>query len=206
MEKATQLGGKRERKVGRRGPSARSSSSPRPRSSRPRPFLPAPASKASRILSSRISPSKRAPHSIAGSAGNCPTAGPCWRRCPQDHQPFRTRAETLRARPISSGQNTIPRLLDLLAGFGISISKRQLVRLLIEARRFSRRSTRCVAHWPASGVLDHGRRYRRAAQGSEWRVHADRQRPVHVIHDHRFQEPAELSRTAECGRLHASDQ
>ena len=32
------------------------------------------------------------------------------------------------------GQNTIPRLLDLLAGFGISISKRQLVRLLIEGK------------------------------------------------------------------------
>jgi hypothetical protein len=32
------------------------------------------------------------------------------------------------------GQTTIPRLLDLLAGFGISLSKRQLVRLLIEGK------------------------------------------------------------------------
>ena len=71
-------------------------------------------------------------------------------------------------------QTTMPRLLALLADLGVSISKRQVIRLLIDDQNafFDERAMCCAQS--LTQRHDHGRRYRRAAQGGEWRMHADR--------------------------------
>src|SRR5271167_4647249 len=75
------------------------------------------------------------------------------------------------------GQVTAARLVTLLRGFGVVISKRQVVRLLIAGPGSPRR---------AAGRLDqrglgHGRRHRGAPQGQERVLHPDRQRRFHLV-------------------------
>ena len=94
------------------------------------------------------------------------------------------------------GQVTVPRLVAELNDFGLDISKRQVMRLLIEGQ------DGFVAE--ASGVLragietaawitvdDTGARQ----EGQERRVHPDRQRALRLVRHHLIQEPAELPGT-----------
>src|ERR1700675_850320 len=91
------------------------------------------------------------------------------------------------------GQVTVARLVTLLRGFGILISKRQAADR--PQARLPGRSPRRTARRLDQGGVDHSRRHRGAAQGQERLLHPDRQRLVHLVRDHRFKEPPELSRT-----------
>ena len=56
------------------------------------------------------------------------------------------------------GQVTVERLTAQLRAIGLSISKRQVMRLLIERPGWlSCREQRCAACWPADGELDYSR-------------------------------------------------
>src|SRR5271163_851108 len=94
------------------------------------------------------------------------------------------------------GQVTVARLVTLLRGFGILISKRQVVRLLIARKQNFLDEARDVlragltkAAWIT--VDDTGARHK----GKNGFCHPDRQRLVHLVRDHRFKEPPELPRT-----------
>ena len=74
------------------------------------------------------------------------------------------------------GQTTVPRLVAQLRAVGIAISKRQVMRLLIAGQEaFLDESREVLRAGLAERGLDHGRRHRGAAPGSERRLHADRQ-------------------------------
>ena len=91
------------------------------------------------------------------------------------------------------GQVTVPRLVTLLGAIGIEVSKRQVVRLLIDRQdRFPRRGARRAARRPGNGRLGHGRRHRRTPQGDERLLHPDRQRPLRLVRHDRLEEPAQL--------------
>jgi hypothetical protein len=95
------------------------------------------------------------------------------------------------------GQVTVPRLVSLLNDIGIVISKRQVMRLLIEGQdAFLTEALRRAAHGACFGGMDHGRRYRCTSQSPERLLHAYRQRPICVLHHHQFQEPVEFLRGA----------
>jgi hypothetical protein len=76
------------------------------------------------------------------------------------------------------GQMTVPRLVTLLRGLGLFISKRQVVRLLIEGQDGFLAEARDVLRAGLSSALDHGGRHRRPPQSREWLLHADRQRSL----------------------------
>jgi hypothetical protein len=61
------------------------------------------------------------------------------------------------------GQWTLPRLTALLHSLGVSISQREVQRLLTEKQRLPRRSPRCAARGTGDIALGIGRRYWRAA-------------------------------------------
>ena len=90
------------------------------------------------------------------------------------------------------GQVTVPRLVEQLNGIGVSISKRQVMRLLLggqenfltEARDVLRAGLR-TASWIT--VDDTG-----AASSQQWLLHADRQRYLCLVRHHQEQEPIEL--------------
>jgi hypothetical protein len=63
------------------------------------------------------------------------------------------------------GQTTVPRLVALLRGFGIDISKRELVRLLTAGHDGFHAEARDVLRRACGRGLDHGGRHRRAPQG-----------------------------------------
>ena len=74
------------------------------------------------------------------------------------------------------GQVTVERLVAQLQAFGVSISKREVMRLLIDRQdAFLDENTRGAAGGLADGELDHGGRHRRAALRRERRLHPDRQ-------------------------------
>jgi hypothetical protein len=91
------------------------------------------------------------------------------------------------------GQVTVERLLAQLQAIGISISKREVMRLLIDQQdefltenREVLQAGLATAEWIS--VDDPGARQRR--------LHADRQRQLRLVWHHRQQEPAELPRAA----------
>jgi hypothetical protein len=97
------------------------------------------------------------------------------------------------------GQVTVARLLALLQAIGVGISKRQLVRLLIEGQDAFLREARDVlragletARWIT--VDDTGARHKRRQRG----VHADRQRQFRLVRHDGEQESPELPRSATC--------
>ena len=97
------------------------------------------------------------------------------------------------------GQVTAARLVGLLRGIGVLISKRQVVRLLIAGKQSFVDEARAVlraglTHAAWITVDDTGR----APQGQERILHADRQRPFHLFRHHGFEEPSQLPRTC-CG-------
>ena len=64
------------------------------------------------------------------------------------------------------GQTTVPRLVAQLRAIGIAISKRQVMRLLIEGQQaVPRREPRRAAGRAGERGLDHGRRHRGATPG-----------------------------------------
>ncbi len=74
------------------------------------------------------------------------------------------------------GQSTLPRLTALLQSVGLSISKREVQRLLTEKHgRLSRRSPRRAARGIANIALDIGRRHWRTTQNGEQLLHSNRQ-------------------------------
>ena len=95
------------------------------------------------------------------------------------------------------GQVTVERLVAQLQSIGISISKRQVVRLLIDRQdSFLTESRACCGPAcrapPGSRLTTPGP----VTARRQWLLHADRQRPFHLVR-HRFeQEPAELPRSA----------
>ena len=101
------------------------------------------------------------------------------------------------------GQVTAARLVTLLRGFGIVISKRQVVRLLIAGKQSFLDEARGVlragltnAAWITAD--DTGARHK-AENGF-----CTRQRAVHLVRDHGFEKPAQLPRTVarRAWRLH----
>jgi hypothetical protein len=87
-------------------------------------------------------------------------------------------------------QVKMPRLLALLRGFGIVISKRQVVRLLIaDQDSFTRAEQRCAARRTFERPLVHGRRHGGPPQSGERRVHSDRQCEFRLVRHHRLEEP-----------------
>ena len=91
------------------------------------------------------------------------------------------------------GQVTVERLVALLQAAGVSISKRQVMRLLIDGQdEFLDGKPRGAAGRAGDGGLDHGGRHRRAPSRRQRRLHADRQRQFRLVRHHRQQEPAEL--------------
>ena len=95
------------------------------------------------------------------------------------------------------GQVTVPRLVTLLQAFGIFISKRQVVRLLIEGQdgfldeaRDVLRAGLSSAAWIT--VDDTGARHK----ASQRLLHPDRQRTLHLVRHHRLEEPPQLPRSA----------
>ena len=91
------------------------------------------------------------------------------------------------------GQVTAARLVTLLRGFGVVISKRQVVRLLIAGKQSFLDEARAVLRAGLTNAAwDHGRRHRGAPQGQERVLHPDRQRAVHLVRDHGFEKPAQL--------------
>ena len=95
------------------------------------------------------------------------------------------------------GQVTVPRLVTLLRALGIVISKRQVVRLLIEGQdgfldeaRDVLRAGLASAAWIT--VDDTGARHK----AGERLLHADRQCAFHLVRHHRLEEPPQLPRTA----------
>ena len=95
------------------------------------------------------------------------------------------------------GQVTVARLVTLLDAIGIEISKRQVVRLLIDGQdRFVEEARAVLRSRPGNGGLGDGRRYRRAPQGHERLLHPDRQRPLCLVRHDRLEEPAQLPRAA----------
>jgi hypothetical protein len=100
------------------------------------------------------------------------------------------------------GQMTSDRLVELLGDLGLAISKREVVRILTTGKdTFLDESERVLragletASWisvdgPSGNALRavHGC----PAQGGQWCDDPDRQQPLHVVRDHRVQEPAEL--------------
>ena len=93
-------------------------------------------------------------------------------------------------------QVTVARLLALLRGFGIIISKRQIVRLLIAGQdSFLDEARDC------SGPVfraPNGSRSMIPALATRLRtaLHADRQRTLYLVRHHRFKEPRQLPRSA----------
>ena len=94
------------------------------------------------------------------------------------------------------GQVTVERLTAQLRAVGISISKRQVMRLLIDGQDDFLAENRDVLRAGLQyGGLDHGGRYRRAPRQTEWLLHPDWQRPLHLVRHAGQQEPIELSRS-----------
>jgi hypothetical protein len=95
------------------------------------------------------------------------------------------------------GQSTLPRLLTLLRSVGISISKRQLVRLLnedhegfvVEAREVLRAGL-ATSSWVTVDDTS------AAPCREESILYADRQRVVHLVPHAVLEEPSELPRSA----------
>lgn len=90
------------------------------------------------------------------------------------------------------GQVTVARLVTLLDAIGIEISKRQVVRLLIDGQDRFVEEARGATRGPGNGSLGDGRRYRGAPQGHERLLHPDRQRPLCLVRHDRQQVPAQL--------------
>ncbi len=87
------------------------------------------------------------------------------------------------------GQVTAARLVALLRGFGVVISKRQVVRLLIAGKQSFLDEARAVLRAGLTdAALDHRRRHRGALQSQERLLHPDRQRAVCLVREHRFKE------------------
>ena len=124
-------------------------------------------------------------------------ARPSWRRCPAASAAI-SGPELRRfvLMQYHQGQVTVERLVAQLQAIGVSISKRQVMRLLIDGQDAFLAETREVlraglatADWVT--VDDTGARH--AAQR---RLHADRQRQFRLVRHDRQQEPAELPRSA----------
>jgi hypothetical protein len=95
------------------------------------------------------------------------------------------------------GQVTVPRLIYLLNDIGIVISKRQVMRFLIESQDTFLTEARDVpAHGAFFGGVNHGRRYRCTSQSPERLLYPCRQLPICVLHHDWFQEPVEFLRSA----------
>ena len=136
----------------------------------------------------------------AGSAGRCPTEQRCWLRCrgalPGIFGPELRRFVLLQHH---QGQVTVERLTAQLCAFGISISKRQVMRLPIdgqdgfldESREVLRAGLQTAA-WIT--VDDTGARH----AGQNGLLYADRQRRFHLVRHAGIEEPAELPRSAAC--------
>jgi hypothetical protein len=114
------------------------------------------------------------------------------------------------------GQVTAERLTALLAGIGVAISKRQVVRLLsrgldgliAEDREVLRAGLATAAPWPAPSrrpsaartgstalrSMDHRRRHRRPPCRAQRRDHPDRRRTVHRVPHRLFQVAHQLPR------------
>jgi len=95
------------------------------------------------------------------------------------------------------GQTTVPRLVTLLRGLDIAISKREVVRLLTATHDGFRDEARDVlrvglANSPWITVDDTGR----APSGEERFLHPDRQRALHRLRHHCLEEPLQLPRPA----------
>ena len=89
--------------------------------------------------------------------------------------PFRAGVAPLRAAAIPPGPGDGAAAGALLRALGIGISKRQVMRLLIDGQDgFLARRVRCCVPGLDSR-LDHGGRHRRAPPGRQRRLHADRQ-------------------------------
>ena len=95
------------------------------------------------------------------------------------------------------GQVTVPRLVALLRALGIVISKRQVVRLLIEGQdgfldeaRDVLRAGLSSAAWIT--VDDTGARHK----AKQRLLHPDRQRPLRLVRHHGFEEPPQFPRAA----------
>jgi len=103
------------------------------------------------------------------------------------------------------GQTTLPRLTALLQSVGLSISKREVQRLLTEkhadfldeAQDVLRAGLQTLPWISVHALgLDPRGRHRRTAQGDERLLHADRQRPVYLVRYPKLEEPAEFPRSA----------
>ena len=95
------------------------------------------------------------------------------------------------------GQVTVERLVTQLRAIGISISKRQVMRLLIAQQdTFLDESEEVLRAGLADRVVDHGGRHRRAPSRRQCGLHPDRQRQLRLVWHNGEQEPAELPRTA----------
>ena len=112
-------------------------------------------------------------------------------------RPFRARTAPLRADAAPPGPSHGRALVTQLQAIGVSISKRQVMRLLIDGQDDFLAETREVlragletADWIT--VDDTGARHR----GANARLHADRQRQLRLVRHHGQQEPAELPRPA----------
>jgi hypothetical protein len=100
------------------------------------------------------------------------------------------------------GQTTLPRLAGLLQSVGLSISKREIQRLLTETQDGFLDEARDVlraglqsANWVS--VDDTGARHKACpceGGGQERLLHTDRQRVFHLVRHSAIEEPAELSR------------
>jgi hypothetical protein len=95
------------------------------------------------------------------------------------------------------GQVTTESLTTQLRAFGISISKRQMMRLLIDRHDGFLTESRDVLRGRIAGrVLGHGGRHRSATRRAQQLLHADRQRGLHLVCHQDEQEPAQLRRPA----------
>src|SRR5436305_3113037 len=95
------------------------------------------------------------------------------------------------------GQVTVERLMTLLQAIGVSISKRQVMRLLIDEQDdFLTESREGTARRAGDGGLGHCGRHRCPPRRRKRRLHADRQRHVRLVRHHGQQESSELPRPA----------
>jgi len=105
------------------------------------------------------------------------------------------------------GQVTVARLVKQLRDFGLSISKRQVMRLLIAGQERFISEARAVLRAGLSSApwitVDD---YWGAPQGGERLLHADRQCAFCLVRHDGLEEPAELPRTAACGSRGLCDQ